>query len=355
MQNSILKITIAGLLLALTTGVSFSDGSDFLPSQLWLETEGYVVVEAENIDHHENWAVKKSPDGFTGTGYCKWIGPQAPGRGNDDYTGERQHPRNTHLILRVLITSPGAYRIDVRNIHEKEDGDNDAWVNILGRKADTRWPIKRIGDSHKDGSGFTWADWGHRTFFLDTGENRLYLGGRSVGFGIDRIALWLDKYSDADSKAHDLNTAQSSTAGTDTIRPEKSTLTIYSLHATDFPWKKSGYRRFPPDPAMIELPAGDSRKTPVDMSVVFNGESGLYSVSLTYLGMSTAPTQYTVSAGNQQITDTKTWKPSSSECAAMYADSVSISKSDTITVSALPDSGAAAVWRAVTFRKIGKE
>ena len=114
--------------------------------KVWIEQNGQVVIEAESLDYHPHWELRTKPSDFTGRGYLTWIGPRAPGRGNDDYTGKRQHPDETHLILRVWISYPGVYRIDVRNYHQHKDGDNDAWIGELGRLPEVDWPIKRIGD-----------------------------------------------------------------------------------------------------------------------------------------------------------------------------------------------------------------
>lgn len=186
----------------------------FLPSQVWQETDGYIVCETEAIDHHPHWQLKKSPEGYSGDGYLLWQGPNYTRSiedlgGNDDYIFVRQGPREGWLIIRVMVENPGTYRLDVRNIHNREDGDNDAWITYLGYRPDAENPIKRLGDSHKDGKGFTWLDWGIRPFELKKGMNELYIGGRSIGFGVDRVALYLEEDEQAKSKALDLNTPQS--------------------------------------------------------------------------------------------------------------------------------------------------
>lgn len=186
----------------------------WLPKQIWKERDGFVVVEAEAIEHHSNWVLMTEPTGYTGEGYLLWQGPnrsETPdGRGgNDDYTNERQGPQEEWLIVRVDVTHPGEYRVDARNIHEKEDGDNDAWVWVVGRPISDWDPVRRMGDSLKDGEGFTWLDWGVRKFELEPGVNNLYIGGRSRGFGIDRIAIYRDGDGEAREQAKDLNTPTS--------------------------------------------------------------------------------------------------------------------------------------------------
>jgi hypothetical protein len=190
---------------------SLLQNKEFLPTQVWTEMNGYVTFEAEDIDHHDYWQFKSEPKGYTGKGYLDWQGPDRTRSiedlgGNDDLINVRQGPQEEWLILRVFLSKQGYYHIDVRNIHHKEDGDNDAWIAKVGfkpnRKRGTK--IQRIGDSHKDGKEFTWLDWGKQRFWLRKGINDIYIGGRSKGFGIDRIAIYLEGDEEVKAKALDI-------------------------------------------------------------------------------------------------------------------------------------------------------
>ena len=190
--------------------------SGFLPDQIWVEEEGMVLIEPELIEHHSNWRLKTTPTGFTGNGYLDWQGddwtvPPEPWvrRSNNDYSNERQPPQNEWLILRVLIDHPGTYMLDVRNIHKRFDGDNDNWFGRVGEPFRPGHPISRVGDNLKDGTGFTWLDWGVRELELDKGLHNFFLGGRSIGFGVDRIALYLKDDDDVKNKALDPSTPPS--------------------------------------------------------------------------------------------------------------------------------------------------
>jgi hypothetical protein len=183
----------------------------WLPEEIWVEEDGVVVVEAETIEHHGHWELKTEPKGYSGAGYLNWDGPgrsETPdGRGgNDDYTNERQGPQNEWLIIRILVNHPGVYKMNARNYHVKEDGDNDSWSWKVGQEISDWNPVRRMGDSLKDGEGFTWLDWGVRSFYLKAGVNNLYIGGRSRGFGIDRVAIYRDNTPGAEEKALNLNT-----------------------------------------------------------------------------------------------------------------------------------------------------
>jgi|GEM_PF-3334903 len=194
----------------------FAVDLEFYPPQIWQEENGFVVIEAEDIEHHEYWQLKSEPTGFTGEGYLEWQGPSRTTSidgigGNHDSLGVRQGPQDEWLILRLNITEPGLYAVNARNHHEHEDGDNDAWVTKVGFQPDRHKDnvISRMGDSFHDGKGFTWLDWGVREFDLKKGINNLYIGGRSVGFGIDRIAIYKIGDEQAQSKALNLDTPTS--------------------------------------------------------------------------------------------------------------------------------------------------
>ncbi len=201
----------------LVKGIVSGSEDDYLPEEIWIEENGIAVAEAEAIDHHTNWEFKTDPQGYTGEGYLIWNGPNRTltpdGRGgNDDYTNERQGPQDEWLIVRVLVSNPGIYHVNARNIHEKEDGDNDAWVWKAGKPI-TDWnPVRRMGDSLKDSKGFTWLDWGVRSFWLKAGINNIYIAGRSIGFGLDRIVLYQANNDKAKQKALNLQTPISTLA-----------------------------------------------------------------------------------------------------------------------------------------------
>ena len=102
--------------------------------------------------------------------------------------------------------------MNARNYHEHEDGDNDAWVWRVGAPISNDNPVRRMGDSLDDGEGFSWLDWGVRSFWLKKGVNNLYIGGRSPGFGIDRVAIYRDDDPEAEARALDVDAPVSARA-----------------------------------------------------------------------------------------------------------------------------------------------
>jgi hypothetical protein len=189
--------------------------NQFLPEQIWKPVNDIFIIEAENINHHAYWEFKQSPLGYTGKGFLSWQGPSRTNSieglgGNDDLLFVRQGPQMQWLIVRCMVENEGNYHVNVRNYHQLKDGDNDAWVFLVEEKPyhegafDDR--VRRMGDSHSDGNGFTWLDWGIRTLPLKKGINNIYIAGRSVGWGIDRIAIYPENNSKAAQRALDLNT-----------------------------------------------------------------------------------------------------------------------------------------------------
>lgn len=185
--------------------------SEFLPKQVWRLQDGVVAIEAEAIDHDPHWQEAVEPKGFTGAAFLEWRGPGLTRSveglfGNDDHRHVRQGAPEWGLIVRVFAAEPGTYRLDVRNHHRKKDGDNDCWIALVGARASPERPIVRLGDSHRDGTGFTWLDWGVPRLQLQPGLNEIRVGGRSVGFGVDRIVLYRE--GDEAAKARALNERQ---------------------------------------------------------------------------------------------------------------------------------------------------
>ena len=156
--------------------------------------DGYLVVEAEDLQPHPAWELRHDPAGFTGRGYLEWRGTNRSRSvegvgGTDDRWHTQQGPMEEWLIVRLTVPADGDYTVDIRNHHRQADGDNDAWIGLVERGFPRRL-VKRVGDSLRDGPGFSWLDWGSPTLRLARGEHILYVGGRSRGFGVDRIAIY---------------------------------------------------------------------------------------------------------------------------------------------------------------------
>lgn len=164
------------------------------PGELYVLDGRFLIVEAEDLRPHAHWRLLREPAGFTGDGYLEWNGPTRSRNiegvgGSDDVFHTQQGPLEEWLILRLRVQEPGDYLVNLRNYHRRADGDNDAWIGVV-EPGFPRRPVKRVGDSLRDGAGFSWLDWGTPTLHLTAGEHMLYVGGRSRGFGVDRIAIY---------------------------------------------------------------------------------------------------------------------------------------------------------------------
>ena len=160
-----------------------------LPSdgkKVWKENNGIVIIEAENNQdkksNENGWKLKKIPKGYTGKGYYQWngVGLWHKPSAYDSLPAERI------LTYYFEIEKEGVYYAKLRNYHLQEDGDNDVFLSI--NKSD--W--NKVYD-HQE-SQWTWDEngkWEDKyPHFFKKGIYILQLGGRSVGFGVDKIALF---------------------------------------------------------------------------------------------------------------------------------------------------------------------
>lgn len=186
--------------------LEFASAGDYLPVKIYSLENGWLEMECEDMEHHPYWEFRKEPEGFSGSGYLAWTGPDRQISvedfgGNNDSAWIRQGPQEEWFIIRVYAPEDGTYNFNVRNYHKMKDGDNDVWFSFVGIRThepgSTVSKIGRLTDSHKDGNGFTWVDWGKPEVQLKKGINNIYMGGRSTGFGIDKIIF----YKKGDEKA----------------------------------------------------------------------------------------------------------------------------------------------------------
>jgi hypothetical protein len=185
---------------------TFADSGEWRPEQIWPIRHGWAVIEAEEIAHDPKWELRRQPEGFTGRGYLSW---QGLGRGvsitglrtTEDHFGIRQGPMETWLIVRLHVEEAGRYVVNVRNYHELQDGDNDAWLARVGHSPTPHDPILRFVGR----PGFTWMGQG-RIFEFEVGLVEFYVSGRSRGFGIDRIAVYREGDTAAEARALDVAT-----------------------------------------------------------------------------------------------------------------------------------------------------
>lgn len=171
----------------------------FAQNFLFVEYNGFVLVEAEDLSYSSNWQFLSERKGFTGRGYLKWTGgTQGQGEGQEtDHIGKLQGNPDDWLVIPVQVTKTGVYHVDLRNTHDNRDEGNDVWVHVIG------WPppVRRMGDHGE--KTFQWLTWGPDEIswkITRKGLYHFYIAGRSNYFAIDRIAIY---HEDAPVKLKD--------------------------------------------------------------------------------------------------------------------------------------------------------
>lgn len=179
---------ITTLLLAILLFVMLSTS---IGQKVWLEDNGFVIIEAENvwqgIPENSDWKTHITHGNFSGLGYVKWEGTSMVGHNKDKIT-YADMPEDRILCYLFKITKPGRYYWRVRNIHEREDGDNDCFVSM------NKTYFEKVYDW--DTLKFTWDETGQwASRILEPGIYEIALAGRSEGFAVDRIVIFHEDLS----------------------------------------------------------------------------------------------------------------------------------------------------------------
>ena len=162
----------------------------FLPTPatgepVWREVDEMITIEVESVwgggTNTGKWVRLTSPTGYTGSAFYRWTGgtDATPVNYSDITDSQRK------LRYHVWVDHPGFYSSRSRNIHAKEDGDNDIFVSV-NRGG---WTIDF--DHHQN--QFTWSDWENDwgiSCYLNQGLNVIEYAGRSNQFGLDRFTFF---------------------------------------------------------------------------------------------------------------------------------------------------------------------
>jgi hypothetical protein len=207
------------LLLAtvlLTAGVAHAEAPANLnpataAGPTFIVRDGFAIVEAESVPASPRWELRNdpaepggctrsrmdsAPTKPTGKGYLRWNGPsltcKSQGKPEVKEEGPEKHgdltqgcqgDRKDWLQFKLWVTNPGTYEVDLRSYHLKEDGDNDAWIGYFGQKGTI---LRQTNCKTKT---YSWGNY-TRQVPLVKGLNVVYVAGRSVGYGLDRIAIF---------------------------------------------------------------------------------------------------------------------------------------------------------------------
>jgi hypothetical protein len=155
-------------------------------NRIWQEEGGIAIMEAEHAllrPEGSGWLFENSLEGYMGSGYMVWRGTGDWGPESRPYDSIVSPDRI--LTYRVQVSTPGTYFLKVRNQHQKEDGDNDVWISVNGSEwgktydwQENEWTLDERG---------TWAK-----YPLGKGVHTVQMAGRSTGFAVDRLILFLE-------------------------------------------------------------------------------------------------------------------------------------------------------------------
>jgi hypothetical protein len=173
------------------------------PTRIFTETDGRLVIEAENVTLTDHWIFDNTEEGYSSEGYIRWM---------PSYIHEISHQHQGTLAYRIRITNPGTYRMAMRSSHKgapERDKWNDCWtlmgLNPVHPYGITRKTYHAINnEEYKSGMGFSWhtthnnygsvaktdGEFSVPTYELEAGDHYFWICGRSGGFRIDKIHLF---------------------------------------------------------------------------------------------------------------------------------------------------------------------
>jgi len=160
------------------------------------DDRGVLNIEAETVGPRGSWLAEDGIDGYRGSGYLRWNGPDLFNQPGVDV-----------LEFRFRIEETTRYLIRLRNRHDHPDptSENDCWFRI------DQGPWVKLVDS--------WGDvgvgrWSFNAFLettsqfpeydLDAGEHVVELAGRSRNFKIDSLhvlpkSVWFANETDPEA------------------------------------------------------------------------------------------------------------------------------------------------------------
>jgi len=164
----------------------------FGESQIYLEDGGLVTFEVEDGDIVDDWVLRTEVEGYMGSGYLKWEGP--------NYTATST-AGNGAITYHFRIETAGNYEFRWRSyIAEGTDNSehNDSWLRLA--TADDvvdEWAIDGWTKIYNNKLN----DWGWNSYtkdndgrkvrqYFEAGDHTLEISGRSGGHAIDRIVLF---------------------------------------------------------------------------------------------------------------------------------------------------------------------
>lgn len=163
---------------------------------VYVEDDGLVVIEMETALPAAGWEVRTDKAGYAGSGYGFFTGANSYGGAS-----------GSAIEFRILITTGGRYTMHFRCSNEgaeRHDLNNDLWAQMDDGPT---YKTFQASEPWKWGARFDHHPLGKPEAFyeLDPGLHTLRLSGRSHGFHVDRVVLFLGERKAA---AHDLATPE---------------------------------------------------------------------------------------------------------------------------------------------------
>ncbi len=193
-SHSAQALTLLAISLLASAAIAETDSDDDL--KIYLEQDGIVLFEVEDTEPSEGWELKTELDGFRGTGYFEWAGP------NRFHINQAGSGTVTYYFR---IETAGNYQMRWRNriaIGDQGSEHNDSWIRFsTGSNVENQHPLDGWTKVYSNNLG-SWS-WNSSTVdhggemirqYFSQGDHTLELSGRSPGHAIDQISLY--RYQD---------------------------------------------------------------------------------------------------------------------------------------------------------------
>lgn len=170
------------------------------PGKVFVEKDGFVVIEAESVELPDKWVFKDAIASHTGRGYIQWEG--------GEFFRTHLAPMEAPGVITYSfkVNNPGIYRVMWRTRQypdvERNDADNDMYFRIVSGEDDDkdRGPdlsiFSKAGTQSKD--EWSWRSWvlpgenggtGNVMRKFDAGIHHIQISGRSERYPIDRFVI----------------------------------------------------------------------------------------------------------------------------------------------------------------------
>lgn len=171
--------------------------------------EDVVTVQAEDVEYGSEWVFESDIDGYTGSGYLRYVGPERLCDGSaGDLDGTCHGDPADGVRIPILVSRRAAYHVNFRGYHTKEArSDSDphrpnegfdlsVYTHVVGVAPPVElshlnnpgtwwWAVYGPGANDRDGS-FSEQTW----FVLEPGVHIVYISGRHTNFRLDMVSIY---------------------------------------------------------------------------------------------------------------------------------------------------------------------